>query len=1004
MHFTDYFIHKPVLSLTLCIFILLVGGMALFHLPIRLMPKIDIPVIDITTLYQGASANVVEDAITNVLQDALAGIDGIDYLTSSSRSGQSNIQVHFELGESSILALNDVIQKIAVVRQNLPREADEPVIKKISADDKPISIIAFTSARLSPLAMNDYLERYIKPSLELIPGVAAAQVMGEHYAMRISLDPNRLVMHGLTPLDVANSLKNQNIISATGINKNRDTQTDLFADTELSTVNQFNHIVLRALPNHLVRLNDIGMATLGADSDKITTIVNGLPATMLFIQLLPEANPLWVAKKIKIILSQSKTFLPNTMTSNIIYDASRYINLAVTELSITIIMTFFIILVVIYCSLNCMRATLIPLVTIPLSLIGVCIFLWVFQCSLNVVTLLAMVLAIGLVVDDAIIMLENIYRYREQGASLDEAALQGAREMIAPLISMSLILSVVYLPLIVVNGITTKLSAEFALTLSLSVIISAVLAIILSPMMCATLLPQTRITLSVSEKIITYLKKKYLSLLAALLQQKKLKMILVIGFLILASVFLYSVVTKNLLPRENQGFLQVMGNAPNSTTTNYLQRYTQQLNTVYHHQAEIDRYVYINNIPDEHQFLSFITFKPTKHWQRLLNQLQEQINAITGIQATVIEPSPLPIDAGLPVEFVLKSSIDYKKLYDISEQIKHHALQSGKFLFLDQDVHFNTPQEVIEVDRAKAAHAGISIDTITQNLSLLFNENTLQTFTMLGKTYPVIVHASHDQINFNQIILRNNANQFIPLANLLKIKPALVVDSINQFQKTHAITLSGVMAPSHSVLEGLRILQDQLNSFTDSLITVDYMGESRIVLQENKNNILLFFGALVLMYLILSVLFENFYQPIIILFSCLPGAIFSGLFALYLTHASLTIYSELGLLTLMGLVTKHGIFITDFANKIIRKQSMTKIDAILYVSDMRFRPIFMTTAAMVLSALPLVFALGTGAESRFNLGIVMLAGILFGTIFALFFVPYFYCYKLNKEWCHVTHE
>ncbi len=993
MHFTDYFIRNPVSAITLCLFILLAGGVALCHLTIRLMPKIDIPIIEINTLYPGASAKIVQDNVTTVLQNTLAGITGIDYITSSNRDGQSDIQIHFKIGLNATTAMNNVINKIESARQNIPPDVNEPVITKLSADDKPIMIIAYTSPIISRLKIGDYLQRMVKPKLELLDGVASADIMGERYAMRIWLDPKRLVENELTPFDIAESIKNQNISAATGIKKYSNVQFELNTNTGLSTAQEFNQIIIKNLENNLLRLKDVGVATLGAESSNITTIVNGIPATMIFIKLLPEANSLLVSKLIHNSLPEIKKLLPNGVDEKIVFDASRYIHSAINELNMTIVITSLIILLVIFIFLGSRHATIIPVVTIPLSLIGVNFFLWVSGCSLNILTMLAMVLAIGLVVDDAIIVLENIHRNRELGLDQFAAASLGTKEIVSPIISMSIILAVVYFPIAFIGGILGKFFSEFALTLSMSIIISGVIALTLSPMLCARLLSQQNIKSILHKQvewIIFWLRKKYTLILIKVIKQNCLLFTIWI-ILCVGSIVLYTILPKELAPREDQGFLQVMGSGPDSSNANYLARYTQELNQIYQNFSDIDRYVYINNIPEEHQFLSYVTLHPNeqRNWStnKIHQELQDKINEIAGIQATVIEPSGLPIDKGFPVEFVLKGAIDYRRLYQISEMLKQQALQSGKFIFLDQDIHFDKPQITIQVNRSLAAYLGIRVNDITNNLSLLLSENTLQQINMQGQSYPVILHVMNEKTEIEQINLKNSYGEFIPLTTFVNFSQTIQPNSFNQFQKINSITLQGVMQRGHSLNEGLSFLRNQIKTLIG--VTPDYSGESRIFMQENINSLLLFLSSLLVVYLILAIFFNSFSQPLVILFACLPGALFAALLALFLFHITINIYTEIGMLTLIGLVSKHGILITQFANR--KRKNNTRQSAVQLAATLRFRPILMTTTAMVLSALPLIFASGPGSHSRFDLGIVIAFGVLFGTIAALIYVPFFYC-------------
>ncbi|HSW69750.1 MAG TPA: efflux RND transporter permease subunit [Gammaproteobacteria bacterium] len=998
MNWTSYFIKKPILSLSLCIFILFFGGMAFYQLPFRLVPKITMPIIDVETEYAGASAETIQSTLTNVLQNTFFDLQGIDYIQSSSSFGKSDIQIHFKLGCNDQLLLNNVMNKIHSVKQLLPKESGDSIVKKLSGDDKPAFIIAFMGRSLSNLEINDYIKRMIKPRIELIPDIAEVEVMGESPAMRIWLDPHRLDENFLTPMDVAESLKNQNITSSIGIQKTGSTQFLLDANSALLSEQQFNQIIVKSLGDNVLRLKDIGHASLGPDGNNITTIVNGTPATMVFVKLLPEANPFAVSKKMNASLSEIEKILPKNIRASVVYDTSRYIKLALSDLTKTIFMTFFIIIAVVLLFLGSLRAALIPIVAIPLSIIGMGWILWLGNASINTLTLLAMVIAIGLVVDDAIVVLENIYRYLEKGMGSNTAALRGIEEMIIPVISMSILLSVAYLPIIFIGGLTGKIFSEFALALAASVLISCIVSIILTPMMCSKLLFYHNNHFNEKlMKIFNWMKERYQVILMRVLSFRDGHLLVGLFFIILLlSGLLYCSLPKELASREDQGFLQILGKAPASTTDAYLKKYTNQLNSIYQKNSEIDRYIYINNVPEEHQFLSFITLKPEnqrKHSARELRlTIQQQLDEITGINGTVIEPPALPVSGSMPIEFILKSEMDYGKLYQLSDNLKLQAMKSGKFLFLEQDVHFEKPQYNLNIDRNIAANFGININDITNNLNLMLGDTKIQQFTMRGENYPVILHITNEADAINKIYLRNQSGNIVPLISLIDIKKSIKADYLNQFQKMQSITLSGVMRPGLSVSDGLNTLQNALKKLSDNNhVLIDYSGESRELIKEVNQGWILFLAAFVLIYLLLAILFESFILPIIVLFSCLPGAFFSVLFSLYFTNSSINLYTEIGMLTLMGLISKHGILIIQFAEKIRQDKNISHREAILESAALRLRPIMMTTAAMFFSGLPLIFSSGVGSKSHFDLGIVIVSGISIGTLFALILVPFFYC-------------
>lgn len=1004
MNWTSYFIHKPVLSLSICLLILFAGGITLLQLPLRLIPKIDLPIINVETDYIGASAETIQNTVTSILQNTFFDLSGVDYIQSSSTFGKSNIQIHFKMGYANQLMLNEVVNKVHSVKQLLPIESDDSIITKISADDKPAFIVAFSSQTFSPITINDYLKRVIKPKLELIPDVASAEVMGESTALRIWLDLQRLEENQLTPLDIANSIKKQNTLAAIGTQKTENTQFSLDASSALTSAEQFNQVVIKSLGDNVLHLNDIGWANLGAGPSGITTIVNGIPASMIFIKLLPEANPLMSAKKLYDTLSKIKNNFPKNMQAILVYDGSRYIHLALVDLADTILITLLIIAFVIFIFLGSVRATLMPILAIPLSLIGSGSILWLSGCSLNTLTLLAMVIAIGLVVDDAIVVVENIYRYRETGLSVYEASLRGIKEIVSPVIGMSIILIAVYLPIIFLKGLTGKIFSEFALTLAACVFISGIVAIVLTPMMCSrlssTYLNQHSITIFLNKNI-QEMKKYYEKLLEYILGNTFF--IYALCFLIILTCgILYHLIPSELVPREDQGFLQVIGAAPFATTENYLKKNTQQLNHIYQLNPDIERYVYVNNIPEEHQFLSFITLKAIASRKYSLaqvhRQIQQQLDDLAGIQGTVIEPSSLPISSGMPIQFVLKSDISYEKLFQISDSLKLRGIKSGKFLFIDQDIHFDKPQYNLNINRKLAAELGIDINNITANLALLLGDNKIQQYSMQGENYPVILHVANHDESINQLHLRNKDGIFIPIDSFTHVTPSINADSLNQFQKMNSITLNAVMRPGNSISEGLKSLNHFLGEIPENeKISVDYSGESRAYLNEIRQGWILFFSAVLFIYLLLAVLFESFIHPWIVLISCLPGTFFAVLLSLYLTHTTMNLYTEIAMLTLVGLICKHGILIIQFAEKLRKDCNILPKLAVIQASLLRFRPILMTTSAMLFAAMPLIFSSGVGSVSHFDLGIVLASGIFFGTFFTLIFVPLFYCLHVSEE-------
>lgn len=996
MRIISFFLHRPVLVVTLSLMIVIAGLVALWHLPIQLFPKIENPVVEIETSYAGASAELIQSFVTKILQEPLSGLDGVDYITSTSRYGISDIQVHFKYGVNSDVALTSVMNKLSEVRKDLPQEVNDPVIHKISSDNNPIMIVAFTSTLMTNLAVSDYLQRVIRPKLETINGVSSADVMGQKYAMRIWLDANQLIAHGLTPVDVAENIKKQNIVMPIGAVDGVNTRLNLLTNMEAETAEQFSQITVKQSGDQVVKLGDVARAELGAASGKVNAYVNGDPATMVFIKISPGANPLSIARQITQLMPEIKKTLPEGMQAKIIFDASQYIHLSLKELFSSILITIMIIFAVIVIFIRSIKASLIPLAAIPLSLLGACFLLWLIGGSINTLTLLAMVLAIGLVVDDAIIVLDNVRRHCEMGCSLQQSARQGTQEVATAIIGMSITLVVVYLPIGLLGGLSEKLFAEFSLTLSMSVVISGVLAFYLSPTLCKYFLSN-----SVSSHQIK-LNTQYKCFLEYIFKNKKA----IFGIWLLGVIlclFVYHFIPKELAPREDQGYLQVIGAAPHGTNENFLAHYSQLLNPSYHSIPEINQYIYINNIPEEHQYLSFVTLAPwnkrAENAAKLHWKLQNKVNQIPGINSTVIEPPALPADGGLPVEFVLKSTLDYRQLLVIAYALQERALASGLFAYLEPDTHYDQPQLKINVDRKIMSYLGISMQDVVNNVALLYGENVLQKFNYHGQIYPVILHLDDEDENVNQVNIRDSAGDLVRLLSIAKLTQEIGPSEFNQFQKMNSVTLNGVVNQGHVVNDGLNFLKAQAEALNPHLVWIDYAGESRELMLENSNTLLLFTLVICAVFFILAIQFENFISPLIILLGSVPFAIFPALIAMLLLHVTLNIYTKIGLITLVGLICKHGILLVQFANRLMEDDDMSAHEAAIKAADLRVRPILMTSIAMILAAIPLIFASGPGRNARFDLGVVISTGIFFGTLFTLVFVPVLYVIFHRRRAC-----
>jgi multidrug efflux pump len=1015
MHLTDIFIRRPVLASAVSLLILLFGLFAATKLPLRLFPKVETPLITITTNYPGADAKTMQAYVTSTLENAVAGIEGINYLTASTAQGSSAINIYLQIGQSADTALTNIMVKIAAVRSTLPKAIDDPVITKSSADDDQAMIIAFTSRQMSREQMGDYLRRVIEPKLEAVDGVATAQVLGRSYAMRIWLDPEQMAARNVTATDVSQALTQQNIQAAAGNTKGADVNFAVDVNSELRQAADFNEIIIKKDKDALVKLKDIGNAELGPSSDKIGAVFNGERAAMIFIKLLPAANPITVVREINNLLPAINKALPYDLQAHVVIDAGSYIKESIKEVIKALLSAALIVIVVIFLFTASLRAVIIPVVTLPLSLIGACCIMWLLNYSINTLTLLAMVLAIGLVVDDAIVVVENILRRIEAGQDSYSAALASAREVASPIIAMTITLAAVYAPIGFVGGLTGELFAEFAFTLAGAVIISGIVALTLSPMMSARLLSRQVTENVFSRQVNNFLdnfRGIYLALLNKILIKRTLVMV-VWGVALLGCFFCYATTPKELAPSEDQGFLQVISRAPDFTNTNFLITYSNYLNKVYQSFSAIDSYVYVDGIPDEHQALSFLSLKPwhdrVENSAQLLPKLQEKLNSISGIQSIVITPLALPGSDGLPLQFVLTTAAgDYLALYKLAQRLQAEARESGLFVFLDSDLKFAAPHLQISIDRDAAAMLGVPISSITTALNLFLSGNKLQQFSMDGRSYDVITQVPQayrlNPAALDQYSVRTSSGALVPLSGVVNKQISVEPESINQFQKYNAVMLSGVMAPGHTLSEGLHFLKTQTAKIAPRDVHYDYAGESRQFLQEGNRMLFVFGMAFVVIFLVLAIQFESYRVPLVILFGSVPMSLFGALLLLRLGVATINIYTQVGLLTLAGLISKHGILLANFANQLQEKENLKPVDAILKAAQFRLRPILMTTAAIVFGALPLIFAQDAGAESRFDMGVVIAVGMLLGTCFTLFVVPVLYlllaspCPSPAKSW------
>ncbi|MGH8273838.1 MAG: efflux RND transporter permease subunit [Gammaproteobacteria bacterium] len=998
MKFTDIFIKRPVLALVLSLFVLLLGLRSITGIQIREFPKITKTTISVSTAYPGASSETIQGFITQPLSQAIASADGIEYLTSSTSQGTSTITANIRLNYDPTKALTDVTSKVNQVRNQLPRESESPIINVSTGERTALMYLAFYSKVLSAPQIADYLNRVVVPKLQSVSGVAQANILGNSFAMRIWLDPNKLAAHNISPQQVAAAIQANNYIAAVGSTKGPYVSINVNARTSMSDAKEFNNMVVAHDGDTLVRIRDLGYAQLGAESYDSQFFFLGKPAVAISIDPTPSANPLDVADGIKKVFPTLQKQFPPGLESKIAFDGSIFINSSIDEVIKTLAEAAIIVILVIFLFLGAIRTSLIPAITMPLSLIGAVFVMLLLGYSLNLLTLLAMVLAIGLVVDDAIIVVENIYRHLEEGMPLFKASLTGAREIGSAIIAMSITLAAVYAPIGFQTGLTGSLFREFAFTLAATVLISGFLALTLSPMMCSKILrpPSEAGRFAVwLNKRFEHFKNGYFKLLHGSLNYRPVT--LIVAIVVLVSIpFLYSWSASELAPAEDQGFVIVFGQPPPTATIDYSTPYADQI------------YGLFEKVPQrESTFISASTgnvfgglvLKPwserSKSAFQIKNELTGDVHNIAGLQAQVVLPPSLPgSGGGTPVEFVISSTASYPQLQKAVERIVLRAQKSGKFFFVDQGLKFNQPEYEISVNRSKAQSLGLSMSDIGSAMGTLLGGGYVNRFISSGRAYKVIPQVIR-KYRFTEADLENyhvqtESGAMIPLSEVVTLTQQTVPNTLTQYDQLNSTTISAVMRPGVSLGDAISYLQQQANSLPQGYF-VNYEGQSRQYIESGSALMVTFFFALIVIYLILAALFESFRDPFIILVS-VPMALCGALFFIYWGADSVNIYTQVGLLTLIGLISKHSILIVRFANEIQRDEGLSIRDAVEKAASLRLRPILMTTAAMVLGVLPLIFASGAGAAARYSIGLVIATGMTIGTLFTLFIVPMVYTF------------
>ncbi|TBU86547.1 multidrug efflux RND transporter permease subunit [Phytopseudomonas dryadis] len=999
MAFTDPFIRRPVLATVVSLLIILLGAQAFGKLTIRQYPQMENALITVTTAYPGANAETIQGYITQPLQQSLASAEGIDYMTSVSRQNFSVISIYARIGGNSDRLFTELLAKANEVKNQLPQEAEDPVLSREAADSTALMYVSFHSEVLSNPQITDYLSRVIQPKLATLPGMAEAEILGNQvFAMRLWLDPVKMAAYGVSAADVNDAVRAYNFLAAAGEVKGEYVVTSINAETELKSPEAFAAIPLKTAGDSRVLLRDVARVELGAASYDAVSSFDGIPSVYIGIKATPSANPLDVIREVRAIMPELQAQLPPDLHVSIAYDATEFIQASIDEVIKTLAEAVLIVIVVVFLFLGALRSVLIPVITIPLSMIGVLFFMQLMGYSLNLLTLLAMVLAIGLVVDDAIVVVENIHRHIEDGKTPFDAAIEGAREIAVPVVSMTITLAAVYAPIGFLEGLTGALFKEFALTLAGAVIISGIVALTLSPMMCAKLLRHEENPSGLAHRldaIFEGLKGRYQRALHGTLETRPVVVVFALIVLCLIPVLLMFTQSE-LAPEEDQGIVFLMSKAPQPANLDYLNRYTDQFIEVFREFPEYYSSFQINGFDGVQSGIGGFLLKPWHERERsqmdILPEVQARLDRIAGLQIFGFNLPSLPgTGEGLPFQFAVTTPNDYESLLQVTERIRKRVQDSGKFAFLDIDLAFDKPEVVVAIDRQKAAQMGVSMQDLGLTLATLLGEGEINRFTLDGRSYKVIAQverAYRDNPGWlGSYYVRNAAGEMLPLATLVTVSDRARPTQLNQFQQLNAAIIQGF--PIVSMGEAIDTIRQIATEEAPSGFSFDYAGASRQFIQEGSALYLTFGLALALIFLVLAAQFESFRDPLVILVT-VPLSICGTLVPLFLGFSSMNIYTQVGLVTLIGLITKHGILIVEFANQLRRDQGLSRRAAVEEAAAIRLRPVLMTTAAMVFGMLPLILASGAGAVSRFDIGLVIATGMSVGTLFTLFVLPCVY--------------
>ena len=998
MRFTDLFVKRPVLAVVVNLVILIAGVQSIRALSVRQYPRSDIAIVRVSTIYVGANANLVRGFITTPLERVIASADGIDYMESSSAQGISTITVHLKLNYDTNAALTQVQAKVAQVRNDLPPEAEAPIIELETADNQFAAMyLGFSSSDLDPNQITDYLTRVVQPKLSAISGVQRADILGARtFAMRIWLKPDRMAALGISPSALRDALARNNYLSALGRTKGSMVSVNLTANTDLRTAEEFRQLVVKKEGSVVVRLGEVADVVLGAEDYEQDVRFNGESATFMGVWVLPTANTLDVIHAVRATIPQIQAQLPVGMKVGIPYDSTEYIQDAITEVLRTLTETLLIVIVVIFLFLGSFRSVIIPVVAIPISLIGAVFLMLAAGFTINLLTLLAIVLSVGLVVDDAIVMVENIERHLHSGKSPQRAAIDAARELVGPIVAMTITLAAVYTPIGIQGGLTGALFREFAFTLAGAVIVSGVVALTLSPMMGAKLLRSGDSQRGFSGWInrrFDSVRNGYTKALSSTLRYRPV-VLMVWAVIAVLIVPFYMFSQRELAPLEDQGvvFSIIQGSA--NATLDQSKLFAAEVLDVYKSFPETGATFQL--MQPTSGFGGMVT-KPwsqrTKTTQQLLMESMGPLSKIPGIRVIPTTPPPLPGGGDFPVDFVIASAAEPERLTGIAKDLVAKAFGSGLFIFADADMKFDQPQAEVVFDRDRLRAQGVDLTRAGQDLSTLVGGNYVNRFSIQGRSYKVIPQVARverltpDQLA--QTYITGSDNKLVPLSTFASLRTSSEPRELKKFQQLNAVRIQGVIPPPVSLDQALRVLEDQAKTALPEGTTIDYAGQSRQLRTEGSKFLGTLILSAILIYLVLAAQFESFRDPFIVLAGSVPLALSGALMFSFLGLTTLNIYSQVGLITLVGLVSKNGILIVQFANH-LQETGRDKLAAIIEAAGTRLRPILMTTAATVVGHFPLILATGPGAGARNSIGIMLVTGMIIGSAFTLFIVPSIY--------------